>query len=119
VSLNGILIGSEDPERLVAFYRKIFGEPGFSDETYTGWQIGAGYLMVGPHDQVKGRNTEPGRLLWNIETPDVPGEFARMRDAGAEVVQEPYTPGGDDAPDMLVGTFADPDGNYFQLTSPM
>jgi hypothetical protein len=35
--------------------------------------------------------------------------------------QEPYTPGegGDDSLEMLVCTFADPDGNYFQLLSPM
>jgi len=32
-------------------------------------------------------------------------------------VREPYNPGG--APDGLIATFEDPDGNYFQLMSPM
>jgi predicted enzyme related to lactoylglutathione lyase len=35
-------------------------------------------------------------------------------------VQEPYRPDGmDDATQMWIATFADPDGNYFQLMSPM
>jgi predicted enzyme related to lactoylglutathione lyase len=33
------------------------------------------------------------------------------------VVQEPYTPG--EGEDGLIATFSDPDGNYFQLMSPM
>jgi predicted enzyme related to lactoylglutathione lyase len=36
------------------------------------------------------------------------------------VLREPYRPGdGDDDGEMWVATFADPDGNYFQLMSPM
>jgi len=120
MSLNSILIGSEDPARLVAYYSKVFGEPGWSDGGYTGWQLGAGYLMVGPHDEVKGQNAEPGRLIWNIETPDVQAEFDRLVGLGATVIAEPYSPGdGEDESQMLLCTFADPDGNYFQLASPM
>jgi predicted enzyme related to lactoylglutathione lyase len=120
VNFNSILIGSEDPDRLVTFYSKTFGEPGFSEGGYSGWQIGSGYLTVGPHDEVHGRNPEPGRILWNIETPDVRSAFEQLRGAGAEVIREPYNPGDDDdASEMLVATFADPDGNYFQLVSPM
>jgi predicted enzyme related to lactoylglutathione lyase len=119
MNFNSILIGSENPDRLVEYYSKILGEPGFSEGGYTGWQVGTGYVTVGPHDQVKGRNKEPGRLLWNIETTDVRGEFDRMRGAGATVVREPYAPGGDDMAEMLLATFEDPDGNYFQIASPM
>ncbi len=60
------------------------------DGGYTGWQIGSGWLSVGPHDQVTGKNTHPGRVIWNIETPDVKAEFERFKSAGATVVQEPY-----------------------------
>jgi len=119
MNFNSILIGSEKPERLVEFYSKILGDPGFSEGGYTGWQVGTGYVTVGPHDEVAGQNKEPGRLLWNIETSDVRGEFDRVRDAGATVIREPYAPAADDQPDMLIATFADPDGNYFQLGSPM
>jgi predicted enzyme related to lactoylglutathione lyase len=118
MDLNSILIGSEDPQRLVDYYTKLFGEPAWNEGGYTGWSLGSGAMMVGPHDEVKGINAQPGRLIWNMQTPDVKGEFERLTTAGATVIREPYNPGDDDT-DMLLCTFADPDGNYFQLASPM
>lgn len=117
MDFNSILIGSEDPERLTAYYTRLFGEPAMAEGGYTGWKIGTGWLTVGPHDQVHGKNAAPGRLIWNIETADVQGEFDRMKAAGAVVVREPY--GFDEAPGSLIATLADPDDNYFQLASPM
>ena len=91
MDFNSILIGSEDPKRLVDYYTKVIGEPTFSGEgEFAGWQIGSGYLTIGPHSEVKGRNPSPGRLIWNIVTTDVQGEFDRMKAAGATVVTEPY-----------------------------
>jgi predicted enzyme related to lactoylglutathione lyase len=118
MNLNSILIGSENPQRLADFYTKLFGEPTWNDNGYVGWLIGSGSVTVGPHDQVTGSNPQPGRIIWNIETPDVKGSFERFREAGATVVAEPYGMG--DSPDEAqIATFADPDGNYFQLMSPM
>ena len=118
MNLNSILIGSENPERLVDFYTKLFGQPTWNEGGYTGWMIGSGAVTVGPHDQVKGKNASPGRIIWNIESPDVRGDFDRFKAAGATVIAEPY--GMDDSPDDgAIATFADPDDNYFQLMSPM
>jgi predicted enzyme related to lactoylglutathione lyase len=117
MNLNSVLIGSEDPKGLSEYYTKLFGEPEWDDGGYTGWQIGSGGVTVGPHDQVKGKNTQPGRVIWNIETADVKGDFDRFVAAGATVVQEPYRP--DAEQEMWVATFSDPDDNYFQLVSPM
>jgi predicted enzyme related to lactoylglutathione lyase len=118
VNFNSILIGSDNPERLVEYYTKVLGEPGFRDSGYAGWQLGSGFVTIGAHSEVHGSNREPGRLLWNIESGDVKGDFARMRDAGAIVVAEPYTMDGAPA-DSFIATLADPDGNYFQLMSPI
>jgi predicted enzyme related to lactoylglutathione lyase len=74
-------------------------------------------VTVGPHDQVRGRNPQPGQLIWNLETAGVHGDFERLKAAGATVVQEPYQP--DEDPEGWIATFADPDDNYFQLLSPM
>ena len=117
MNLNSILIGSEDPQRLADYYTKLFGEPTWNDGGYTTWLIGSGALTVGPHDQVSGTNAHPGRIIWNIETADVRGDFDRMQAAGATVVREPYGPDGDES--GLIATLADPDDNYFQLMSPM
>jgi predicted enzyme related to lactoylglutathione lyase len=117
MNLNGILIGSEDPKRLVDYYTKLFGDPGFDEGGFTGWQIGTGWFAIGAHDEVRGTNAHPGRLIWNIETPEVKPEFDRLVAAGATVVREPYAPGAED--EGSICTFADPDDNYFQLVSPM
>jgi predicted enzyme related to lactoylglutathione lyase len=117
VNFNNILIGSEDPQRLVDYYTKIFGKPVMSDGGYTGWQIGSGFIAIGPHSEVKGKSAHPGRIIWNIETADVPTEFAKLKDAGAIVVREPYSFEG--YPDAWIATLADPDDNYFQLMTPM
>lgn len=121
MNLNSIMIGSADPQRLVSYYTKLFGDPIWNDEAFTGWQLGSGFIMVGGHDQVQGSNSHPGRIMWNIETPDVRGEFDRLVAAGATVVQEPYNPAGEgeEGADYAVCTFSDPDENYFQLVSPM
>jgi len=118
VNLNSIMLGSEDSKRLGDFYTQVLGtpDPGWSDDSagWYGFHAGAGGLAIGPHSEVKGKNQHPGRIMLNFETPDVKAEFERIKDLGAEVVAEPYEPGGG----MLMCTFADPDGNYFQLSTP-
>ena len=120
MNINGIMIGTADPAKLKAYYTKLFGKPTFEDESYFGWQLGTGTVMFGFHDQVKGANREPGRVLWNIESADVKGEFEKLKKAGATVVKDLYSPGAmPDGREMWIATFADPDNNYFQLMSPM
>jgi predicted enzyme related to lactoylglutathione lyase len=117
MNFNSILIGSDDPGRLAEYYTKLFGEPTWNDGGYIGWLIGSGAVTVGPHDQVQGKNAHPGRLIWNIESTDVQGDFDRLKAAGAIVVREPYSFEG--YPDSWIATLADPDDNYFQLMTPM
>lgn len=115
MKLSSIMIGSAEPKVLADYYRTLFGEPRWDEGGYVGWQLGDGGIAIGPHDKVTGKNQQPGRLIWNLETTDVAGDFARLKEAGATVVQEPYEAG----PGMWVATFSDPEDNYFQLMSPM
>jgi predicted enzyme related to lactoylglutathione lyase len=117
VNFNNILIGSADPQRLADYYTRLFGEPAFSGDGYTSYRIGTGGITVGPHSEVHGTNGEPGRIIWNIESTDVKGDFERFKAAGATVVREPYEfQEGDSV--AWIATLADPDNNYFQLTTP-
>jgi predicted enzyme related to lactoylglutathione lyase len=119
MKLNNIMIGTEEPKTLVDFYTKVLGEPMWNEGGFVGWQPGGGAsLMIGAHSEVKGRNEMPGRLIFFFEVPDVRKEFERVKGLGATVVQEPYNPAEDES-QMLLATFEDPDGNYFQLASPM
>lgn len=114
MNFNSVLIGSENAPRLAEYYTKLLGEPGFAEGGYTGWQLGSGYLTIGPHSEVTGLSPQPGRIILNFETADVQGDFARLEAAGAIVVAKPYEMGGG-----WIATLADPDGNYFQLMTPM
>ena len=117
MNFNSILIGSENPGALVEYYTKLFGEPWFQGEGYAGWKLGEGFVTVGPHSEVHGKNAHPGRMLWNMETSDVRGDFAKLKAAGAIVIRDPYEYEGE--PGASIATFADPDDNYFQLMTPM
>ena len=117
LNLNSIMMGSENPKRLVEFYGKVFDKkPDMEDGNYTGWLVGQSFLSIGPHDKVKGRAKEPERAIMFFETKDVKGEFERIKELGAEVIAEPYQPSPDGP--FWLATFADLDGNYFQLASP-
>ncbi len=117
MNFNSILIGSDNPQRLAEYYTRLFGKPIFEDGGYTVWQLGSGAVTVGPHSEVHGSNSEPGRIIWNIESADVKGDFDRFKAAGAVVIREPYE--YEQMPGAWIATLADPDGNYFQLGSPM
>ena len=41
MNFNSILIGSEDPDRLVEYYTKLFGTPAMSDGGYASSYVGA------------------------------------------------------------------------------
>ncbi len=117
LKLTSILIFSEDPKALGEFYEKVFGEkPGWEDGGYIGFDTDSCYLTIGPHDKVKGKNPQPERVMINLETDDVKGEFERIKKAAdPKVIAEPYTMGGEN---YWIATLADPDGNYFQLVTP-
>ena len=120
MDFNSILIGSEDPERLVdVLHQAVRRRRRCRDGGYTGWQLGVGLGdRRSARPRSRARTPHPGRIIWNIETPDVAGDFDRFKAAGAIVVAEPYGFDGDE-PGASIATFADPDDNYFQLMTPM
>lgn len=118
LNFNSLLVFSEKPETLVDFYKKVFQkEPDMSGGGFSGWKIGASFFAIGPHSNVHGKSQNPERLMFNFETEDVKGEFERIKSLGANVVALPYQPS--EMENMEIATLADPDGNYFQLASPM
>lgn len=117
LDFSSILVFSTDPKKLADFYKRIFQrDPDWSEGGYYGFAAGKGFITFGPHDKVHGKNSNPERIMFNLETKDVKGEFDRIRKLGATVVAEPYNPM--EEPKMLIATFADPDNNYFQLVTP-
>jgi predicted enzyme related to lactoylglutathione lyase len=111
------MLGSQDSKVLADFYEKVLQKkPDMVDGDWYGFVSGSCFLSMGKHDKVTGKSANPERIIFNFETKEVQAEFDRIKALGATVISEPYHP-GDDAK-ILIATFADPDGNYFQLMSP-
>jgi predicted enzyme related to lactoylglutathione lyase len=102
------------PKDYPQFYEKVFEKrPDMMEEEWYGWQVGSCFFGIGHHSKMKGKTKDPGRVMFNLETKEVKEEFERIKKLGAVVIKEPYEMGG-----AWIATFADPDGNYFQLMSP-
>ena len=117
LNLNSVMIGTKQPEALAAFYEKVIGKPADmidNENGFFGWQVGSAYLSVLDHSEMTGNTKDPGRVMFNFETSQVKEEFERIKALGGVVIKAPYEMGGG-----WIATLADPDGNYFQLVSPM
>jgi len=117
LNLNSVMIGTKQSKALAAFYEKVLGKPADmveSEQGFWGWQVGSAFFSVLEHSEVSGNAKDPGRVLINFETTQIKEEFERIKASGAVVVREPYQIG-----EGWIATLADPDGNYFQLMTPM
>jgi predicted enzyme related to lactoylglutathione lyase len=117
LNLNSVMIGTKQVKALVAFYEKVLGKPADmvdAENGFHGWQVGSAYLSILDHSEMGGSTKDPGRIMFNFETAQVKEEFERIKSIGAAVIHEPYQMG-----EGWLATLADPDGNYFQLVTPM
>ena len=115
--LNSVMIGTKQTKALVSFYEKVIGKPPDMDDPengFFGWQVGNGMMGVLEHSEMGGKTKDPGRIMLNFETTQVQEEFERIKALGAVVIRAPYEMDGE-----WIATLADPDGNYFQLMTPM
>jgi predicted enzyme related to lactoylglutathione lyase len=117
LNLSSVMLGTTQPEKMVAFYANVLGKPADmvdADNGISGWQSGKSFLAVLKHSEMGGSAKDPGRVMFIFETADVKAECDRIKAAGATVIREPYSIG-----EGFIATLADPDGNYFQLMNPM
>jgi len=117
LNFSNLMIGTTDSKSLADFYEKVFDKaPSWQDGDWFGFEIGKGSIAIGPHSEIKGQNSEPARIMINIEADDPQKEFERIKATGAKVIKEPEE-ASNDMGSITMSTFADPDGNYFQICS--
>jgi predicted enzyme related to lactoylglutathione lyase len=117
LNLNSVMIGTKQFKTLASFYEKVLGKPADmvdGENGFCGWQVGSTFLGVLDHSEMGGKAKDAGRVMFNFETAQVKEEFQRISASGATVIREPYEMG-----QGWIATLADPDGNYFQLMTPM
>jgi lactoylglutathione lyase len=115
LKLSTSMIFSEDLNNLLPFYRDVLGLPVRLEAPGFVQLGGADSLPVslGTHSEVHGKAKEPARHIVSFETGDIKAEYARLKAAGVEFLEEPASPGGD--AQVTFAAFKDPEGNYLQL----
>ena len=117
LNLNSVMIGTKQLKVLSAFYEKVIGKPADmvdQENGFYGWQVGGTFMGVLEHSEMGGNTKDPGRVMLNFETTQIKEEIERIKAICAVVIKEPGEIG-----QGWIATLADPDGNYFQLMTPM
>jgi predicted enzyme related to lactoylglutathione lyase len=102
---------SEQPERLIQFYRDVVGLKPAEGMGPGAFSVDGGTFIVDGHSEVHGAAKEPQRMLINFFVEDIAAEQRRLESQGVKFLRdkgrEPW--GG------IISTFTDPDGNYCQI----
>ncbi len=82
------------------------------EDTGVGLAIGKSYFWIGKHSEVKGKNKDPYRMMFNIEVGSVEKEYKMLKEKGVKFIAKPFK-----APtfDLYFATFVDLDGNIGQI----
>lgn len=113
--VGALLLHSEDPLRLVRFYREVLGlEPAFGGPDGAEFRVGAVRIGIWSHDRIRGQARDPDRIIVNFLVPDAAAAYDELRKRGAVFIKPPTAEdwGGRR---VVLATFADPDGNLLQL----
>src|SRR3989344_7605806 len=118
-SLESLTLFSPSAKKLAGFYRdkvglkiKFEAVMGENDEEMYEMSVGkkSGFYII-DHSKVKGNNKQPERILFNLEVDSIKKEVTRLKKAKVKLVANTYHIEGYG----YIATFADIDGNYFQL----
>lgn len=116
--IESILLSSENPQALGTFYSQKVGlkktmemEVGEKGEKGFAFEMKDCSLYIMHHSKVSGKNNEPERIMFNLETDDIEKEVKKLDKAGVKKVQDIYHMESYG----YIATFADIDDNYFQL----
>jgi predicted enzyme related to lactoylglutathione lyase len=108
IRLGGLVLGSDDPARLSAWYRAAFAP---SAGAGTVLRVGGTRLIFDRRDDLGQRTREPGRILINFYVQDISAVAAHLEALGGTRWIRPveqFGPG-------RIATVEDPVGNYVQI----
>jgi predicted enzyme related to lactoylglutathione lyase len=107
-----VMVTSEDPGRMIAFYRDVVGVPANPDVgEESAFDAGGTHLFIAGHSETKGPTKEPQRVLLSLFVDDLAVEQKRLEGQGVKFIRT----AGREYWGGVISTFVDPDGNYCQL----
>jgi predicted enzyme related to lactoylglutathione lyase len=102
---------SQEPERLIEFYRNVVGLPAQPDMGPDTLRAGGASVGIDGHRDTAAATLEPSRFLLDFWVGDAAAERKRMEALGARFIRKE----GVEEWGGIISTFVDPDGNYGQL----
>jgi predicted enzyme related to lactoylglutathione lyase len=105
--LGSLLIGSSNVDAMKDFYRKAFD---VTENDMGAFDFGGLQLFIEEHSDVKGPTQEPARVILNLNVDDARALGKHLEGVGAKFVRPV-----EQADFGIIGTIADPDGNYVQI----
>jgi len=114
-AVGAVLFHSEDPLRVVRFYRDVLGlESSFGGEEGAEFRVGDVRIGLWQHSKLHGSARDPDRVIVNFVVDDAIAEYELLRRRGVDFIKPPTD---EDWGGTLVAlaTFRDPDGNFLQL----
>jgi hypothetical protein len=115
--ISAILIWSEDYRKLAHWYKekldlKALEELNHHEDTGVGFQVGKVYLWIGQHSEVKGKNKDIHRYMFNFVVDSVSETYKELITRDVRFYAKPFK-----APtmDRYFATFYDLDDNLVQL----
>jgi len=117
--IESITLFSENAKDLADFYKDKVGlkmtleaEVGEEGGNLFGFEFEGGPgLYIMDHSEVKGKQKEPERIIFNLEVDDIEENVKRLDEAGVKKIKDTYHMQNYG----FIATFEDADGNYFQL----
>jgi predicted enzyme related to lactoylglutathione lyase len=105
--LGSLLIGSSQVDAMKAWYRSAFD---VAENTMGAFDFGDMQVFIEAHSEVSGPTREPARVILNLNVDDAKSLGSHLEGLGSKFIrpveQEDFG---------LIGTVADPDGNYVQI----
>ena len=105
--IGSLLVGSSNVEAMKDFYQRAFS---VSANDMGAFEFGPVQLFVDEHTEVSGPTKEPARVIINLDVDDCRGLETHLDSMGVTWIRKV-----EQMPFGLIGTVADPDGNYVQI----
>ena len=114
--LSAILLISEDPARLAAFYKDVIGLPLETEEhgkteKHYGCELGDLHFAIHPISNFPGARAGTGSVKLAFTVFDMDAFVKRVKAKGVKIAYEPKDTGF-----ALMTALSDPDGNYVEFT---
>jgi predicted enzyme related to lactoylglutathione lyase len=106
-NLGSLLIGSSNVDAMKDWYRQAFGP---EENAMGAFVFGSFQYFIEEHSDVSGPATDPARYVINFDVEDCRALEAHLNGLGVRWVRPV-----EQMPFGLIGTVADPDGNYLNL----